>query len=249
MKKLLFGLLFVPCLAHAGTITTAFNPLGTITFSSGTAAAAGVAVDSKTSNGGFGGGSPLTWNMTLSGSNRYLVVSCGYFQTANYVSSVTVGGFQMTQSTGFYDGSVSRGVVMYTYVAPPTGSQSLVATIGAGAGITGNVECIAVSFTGVNQSNPIDTSTANFHIPGGGTNTVTWTTTVDNSMLLDVQSSDIDSIPLVPGAGQTAQLQLNGAANVTGVSTKPTTTAGSQTMTWTSVDTGIQAAIAIRPAP
>lgn len=251
MRKLFLILAALPCFAQAGTITTAFSPLGTITFSTGPLPT-GIFVDSQTAFGGFSGVSPIIWNLTIgSGVNRFLTVSCGTQGASSQVTGVTVGGFTMTLSTSIFDatGGTNRAVQMFTYINPPSGSQSIVASFGGGD--SAGVECNALSFTGVNQSTPIDVSTANFHQPGGGSQAASLTTTIANDLILDVQCSDQDSSPIVVAGGQTQQFQLKsaGGGNVTGSSSKPAPTATSYTMTWTSIDTGIQAAIAIRPAP
>lgn len=252
MKKIL-ALLFLCGTAHAGTITTAFSPLGTITFSSGTAAPSSipVVVDSQTvSPSGTGGSSPMTWNMTIgSGSNRFLAVAC--VADFGIISGVTVNGSAMTRSAAESNcGADPRETSFYTSINPPSGSQAIVATWSGSS--NHGMFCIAKSYTGVNQSSPIDISTGSFNTPGSSTNTVTWTTTVNNDLLMDAASGAdaTGATVIVAGSGQTAYGNFgdSAAGYVGAISTKASTTAGSQTMQWTNITSGCQSAIAIAPA-
>lgn len=253
MKKILFLFLIVPGIASAGTITTAFNPLGTITFSSASITSIPITIDSQTFSPSFtGGSSPLTWNMTIgSGSNRFVAIGCqNAFST---ISGITLNGSALTlQHTQTSPSGDPETTTMWSMVAPPSGSQSIVVSFSGSS--NNGCSCSATSFTGVNQSAPVDISSGAYNTPGSGTNTVTFTTTVKNDMLMDSIVDRQGSTNDIPGSGQTGFNLFSGLGVMSGgISTKSATTAGSYSMTWTGTNSGggnqvCQSAIAIVPA-
>ena len=120
MKKLLLtaGLFFLPWVAHAGTITTSFSPLGTITIASGTAAGGGgtggtyTYIQTARSNANtytntlaFGAGitahSTLIIGCTASKSGNYLAITDNNSNTA-YSTATFINSTNNTVGTGIY---------------------------------------------------------------------------------------------------------------------------------------------------
>jgi hypothetical protein len=203
-----------------------------------------VAIDSQTASVASAGTTPLTWNMTVgSGANRFLVVGC---YSSRIITSVSYAGISMSQLR--VDSGPAFLSYMFTLVNPASGSNAF--SVAYTGGDDTQVLCGATSFTGVNQSSPIDVSTGAYNTPGGGAETVTWTTNIANDMLLDILAYNETANP-TPGASQTLQWRIvSSGQGVSGLgSTKPTTTPGSQTMTWTTTNTAVQSAVAIAPAP
>jgi hypothetical protein len=125
---------------------------------------------------------------TTTGTNPSLTITRGT-SNANYVglvflqngntnteSGCTWGGNAMTQIVDVNDPGVSHNA-WYYMVAPSSGAQTVSCTT------SGNFDMAALTYSGVDQSNPIDTmsgqlyATASATVNNGGTLTVTGTTT------------------------------------------------------------------------
>lgn len=125
----------------------------------------------------------LSWNHTCSGSNRLLVVSVsmGNSPDTSITTSVTYNGVSMTSLTAPVHGnSGTAGYVQLFYlVAPATGTNTVAVTVSTSVdAITGG----SVSFTGVNQSTPLNGTTTN---TGTGTSASVSVTTNTNDMIVD----------------------------------------------------------------
>lgn len=238
MKKLfVLFLLSSPCVA--GTITTNYSPLGTITISSGTAAATNIAFDAQSNSGFVSGGSPLTWNHTLGGSANFIAVGCAT-RISDEVSGVTVGGAAMTKSTDTFSGTAERTFI-FTKASPATGTQSIAAA--TTSGISDRVKCGAVSWSGVSG---VDVSTGTRN-SGGGVQVNTLVTTVANAVLFDVVSDGNTSESITAQSGQ-SQFWSEGTGWTTLGSTRAVTTAASYNLEWQVVNTpSCQSSIAVKP--
>lgn len=257
MKRLFVLALFCPVVAFAanlsiqgGQLTVRGGQLSTLNNIPAVVVTIPV-IDAQTiSPSGTGGGSPLTWSHTISGTNRLMVLGCS--TAFGQISGITVGGNAMTLSTQAIGASDPNAAQIWTLIAPPTGSQSIVATFINSS--NNGVYCAATSFTGANQSTAVDVSTASFNSPGAGTQTATLTTLSANDMLLDV-IEDRQGTGDTVGGGQTAfGTFVNGGVHSGGISTKLVTAPGTYSMTWTTVNAGgggqvIQSVIAIKAAP
>ena len=102
----------------------------------------------------YSGTRTVTFSHTASGTDRIVFVHATANQGCD-ISAPTYGGNTMTLVGSARD-SVGTGLltVLYYYINPPTGSQTVSVTQsgGAGVGIVGS----AISYTGVDQSSPID---------------------------------------------------------------------------------------------
>lgn len=108
---------------------------------------------SATSN--TGSASSLTYSHTCSGVDRILLVQvwCGSNRT---ISSITYNGVSMTELSTLTGGSIGAGerTAVYYLIAPATGANNVVVTLSGATSIASN----SASYTGVDQTNPIDAS-------------------------------------------------------------------------------------------
>ena len=141
-------------------------------------------------------------SFTISGSNRFLYIGCE--EAGQTISSITVNG-SATGITLLHHQSGLSGTFSdqydYYLVAPPTGSVTVAVNVSASS----YNYCGAVSYTGVNQSTPIDVSGIN-----NGTSitslTSTLTTTVANDWLIEYAGIETYDTSVTAGAGTVAVL-------------------------------------------
>ena len=170
-------------LYNTGTTTTKHifahgAPIVTIT----SAASSGIAFNATSTiiHGGFTSG-PTTknWTHTTSGSNRLLVLFADIWQDVGgtgTITSATYNGTSLTKATSTRGGGMASEI---WYLAnPTTGSNTLSVTI---TGATDSIKLAAASFTGANQSSPLDaTSIAS---GWGGNPTASITTVTANDLV------------------------------------------------------------------
>jgi uncharacterized repeat protein (TIGR01451 family) len=169
----------------------------------------------------------LTWSQTVTnGKNRMLLVGINLRQKSLVVSSVTYGGVALTN---LVSSRIQNAVEIWGLVAPPAGTANIVVNW------TGNTDMNGWSgvFTNVNQSSPVGATAGN----GAGPGTPVSVTVNANpgDLVVDSLSTLGNSMPLIPGAGQTVICsEAIGSANPNGAgagSYKSGT--GSTTMSWT----------------
>lgn len=181
---------------------------------------------------------------TVAGTNKLLIVGVSIGDDTA-VSTVTYASQSLTRIRFDEVLSTDRRSELWYLVNPPSGTANVVVTLDK------NEQAIigAISLINVDQSSPIDTNNGGTDPSGTTHPSVSLTTTVDNTLLVDVVST-VDG-PMTPSAYQTerwdlAQDQLAGSA-----STNQTTNEGAYTMSWTNnggVDQWAMSAAAIRPA-
>lgn len=179
--------------------------------------------------------------VTSSGSNRILIVGVNIGSLAA-VSTVTYNGDTMTQIRSEDNGDSAHTSLWYL-VNPDTGTHAVQISLPIVTSVTAG----AVSFTGVNQTSPIDA-----HNGATGTSdtpSVSLTTITDEAWIIDVVGTQ--NGPMTPGTGQTERWDtLQGATSGAG-STEFTSTAGTFSMSWTN-DAGSRnwaiSAAALKPA-
>lgn len=198
-------------------------------------AEAAISFDAASSSQGITNSLTFSHTVTSNGDGKIIVVGVTTMEIT--VSGVTYGGQSLTQVVRA-NGNNADSEIWYL-VDPPTGTNDVVVTLGS----SDEINAGAVSFTGVNQNNPIDASNTN---TGKSKNpSVSVTTTTDNALLLDVVATQQEDLSGKAGAGQTIRWVEDFQNNVEGASsTKETTTAGSFTMQWNlnnSVDWSISA--------
>lgn len=261
--KRLFALLFLCAPVYAGTITTGFNPLGTITFSSSTFVSGPIALDTATySAADATAGATCTWSMNIGNGNttgnRGFFLACAGegSGSADNVSIASVGGRNLNKLKVVNQGLFSAEL-WYT-TATVTGSQtvSVTPTTGNCGGGTSNVECAAYSYVNVNQNTPVDVSTG--AADGSGSFAIISTTatlTGSTDLVLDVVNMNTTGFTLTANTGQTPLTVFKNTNQgfTLGSSEKgPLSVSGNQFMTWTASSIGgsfAQAVVAIQKAP
>lgn len=108
-----------------------------------------VAFDACTNSSGTG--TSLSWSHTCTGSDLVLYVYVGIDAAADFNPSVTYNSVSMTPISEI---TTNRYVAVFRLVNPATGSNTVSVTGLPGGG---DEAAFAVSFTGVNQSDPDDT--------------------------------------------------------------------------------------------
>ena len=186
-----------------------------------------------------GGGTTSTWSHTCTGSDRILFVGVTV-GTGMTVSGVTYNGVSMTQvATLALGGAVFNNGYIFRLVAPATGANNIVVTASADTFIY----AAATSYTGVDQTTPIDVSGTNSTT--GTSLGLSLTTTKDNDWLVGFWyygSSDDD----FTAGSNTLIRQEDAPAGIwyaMAVTNSAQTPAGSKTITLTSANSRLQGVV------
>jgi archaellum component FlaF (FlaF/FlaG flagellin family) len=161
--------------------------------------------------------------VTSSGSNRILIVG---INTANNaaISGVTYDGAALTQIRQDDNGASAHTSLWYL-VDPSTGTNNVHVSLFLLTDVTAG----AVSFTGVDQIDPVD---ADDGATGtSATPTVNLTTTTDESWIIDVVGTPDG--PLTAGDGQIERWQELAGTTSGAESTEFTSSNGTFSMSWT----------------
>lgn len=187
-----------------------------------------IALDATTTQTPTASGS---FNHTCTGSDLALFVIV-HLRTSTSGDSVSVtynGGPMSTAVSVDFAASGSKKCWIFYLANPATGSHAVAYTF------TGAAESVvtAISFTGVNQASPVGGTGSNTTASATSL-TTNITTTAANSWILDAMNEG-GSTPFTPGGGQTQRWGAASTPNgMTGYgSTKTTTTAGSNSTSWT----------------
>lgn len=111
-----------------------------------------IAFDTYTAIANWSSSNPATGLHTCTGTERFLWVT-GFFNSAPSAVSATYNGVSLTQVSFFNDGTGNWQWTGYL-IAPATGSNTLSVTRTGG----GNMSISCSSYTGVDQTTPIDDS-------------------------------------------------------------------------------------------
>ena len=147
------------------------------------------------------------------------------------VTSVTYNGSAMTLvRKDEYHQSASKSTGIYYLANPAIGAHTVHVTW---EGTIYKAVCGAVSFTGVNQTNPINAHAGTAGATGTSLST-SITTTVANTMLFDVVNVRNPSSPSIEGGARTSRWNFINSSRVNGAgSTISHATASQSAMTWT----------------
>jgi len=213
-------------------------------------ALANIAFDAQSSMVQSTTASSISWNHTTgTGSNRLLLVAVGVHKATGLpttVTSVTYDGAALTQvTTAVYTSNPQVRTYVFRLVNPTSGTKTIVVNFaGATLSVAG-----AVTYTGVDQSTPIQTS-----------NTATGSSTAP-SVSVTVTGSGrwvfghlgghrtASAWTITEGAGQTQRWAQTGQL-YKGVGSDKSVSAGSQSMSW-SLDQAasfVASAVVINPA-
>jgi len=217
-----------------------------------TTAAPSIAFDANRSGNNAGGSASVSWSHTTgSGSNRIMLVGVSIRTTTVSVSSIAYGVQSLTFIRADTHASATIRSELWYLVAPSSGTATVTVTLSGTSKAVGG----SSTYTGVNQTSPID-------VNDGTTGT---STSPSRSVTVSTANSWLLGHPAISGSGQTVSLEGSGQTmrwdNVTsggsaasrnrghGSSKGPVGT-GSQTMSWTlsaSADWAVSVA-AFRPA-
>lgn len=187
-----------------------------------------------------------SFSHTCTGSDRLLVVSIRTQISGgtDCVTGVTYNGTSMTRINTIRSETNNERGYLYQLVAPATGSNTVTITTTGGP----NVVSGALSYTGVAQSSPIDTSGSLSQ--GSGTSiSVSVTTTVDNDWLVGYGNGVTGAgSNFTPGANTTERGEYD--RQFTFDSNGPQTPTGSysQNYSWTGSERTFMLVAAIKPS-
>lgn len=179
--------------------------------------------------GSAASGTSATFSLTVSGSNRILIVGVVLRSpnSASGPSSVTYNGVSLTQ-IAVIDISFMN-LSLWRLVNPSTGANNVVVTNGA---TSSNIAATAVSYTGVNQTTPLGTATSN-----SASSASSMSTTVSSNsgeLVVDTGGTkDTTSAIVAAGAGQTQRAATSSNADSNGVAIYASEKAGATSVTMT----------------
>lgn len=177
---------------------------------------------------GAAAGSLTISHTVAAGSDRILIASATW-SSSNTMATVTYGGVAMTAIGTQVDTSSSHHVNLWYLLAPAVGTANIVFTLTSGvASIFGG----GANFTGANQGAP---TTATANSSGSGVRSLNITTTVADTMLVDVFAQANATSTITPDAAQTQIYNINNATvfRRSGASYKAVAGTGTNSMSWT----------------
>ena len=210
-----------------------------------------IAYDSVGSGNNGDGRANITWTHVVgSGPNRFMVIGLAIKTDTVTASSVTVGGQAATLLRSDPRVSEVRGEIWYL-INPDPGSKTVTVTLSGSSKASGG----SISYTGVDQSSPIDNHQGVLY--AGTSPSVSLTTTTANDWLFSNLAISGTATVTAHGVGQVHRFYDIGTGG-SGTSRagdegddKPTTTLGSYTMSWnvSFYSETVAQAVAFKPAP
>ena len=189
--------------------------------------------------------STITLNHTVSsGSNRLLIVTVAIERDDERVTSATYADQAMTFVGTSVDPNLTSRLEVWRLIAPATGTNTVSVTLNASAATV----VAAISFTNVDQTNPIAASQFASG-PGSSDASVSVASAPDQIVLSAIAANDaVNSV--TPFAGQTSRWNVLNAADVIGAGSS-TTGSSTTTMRFTlqSPQPWTMGAFSIRPSP
>jgi hypothetical protein len=184
------------------------------------------------------------WNLNIPAStNRLLVVGVSIRNNASQtVSQVRYDGIALTR-VGFLNNGTSARVEIWRLINPPTGNRQVDVIMSAAASFVGG----AISFSGVDQTTPIEAS--NFASGNSATASVTVTTLRSGAWVVDtLATANANSVAV--GANQTRRWRGGPGTSTRGAGSTETPAAiGNVDMSWAITSQNwAMGAVALRPA-
>jgi len=199
-------------------------------------------------NGTGGTGTSWTYSHTCSGEDRILLVAGrGGGNSGDRVSTITYNGKNLTRiGNSFAIGSSSEMSTLWYIINPDSGSHNVVITLSS----SDYSKWGSVSYTGVDQDNPINVSNTN-SVQNSNSVSVSGMVTKDNSWLVGSVKNSIHQLFAGTGTILTSNLGNEGSrmSDSNGV-----VASGSRSLAYTSSDAGddwgmVLCAIAPVPIP
>lgn len=131
--------------------------------------------------------SSLTFSMTVaSGSDRALLVSFGYYNRSRSATGVTFNGDALTKLRRYDNGSAAATSEIWYLAAPDVGTYNVVITLDAATGSGVEFVGTALSFTGVDQTTPLEADNGGTVVTGAHTaHSGSVTTVTANAWVVD----------------------------------------------------------------
>lgn len=203
---------------------------------------AALAIDAV-SSGAANGVTSLTYSHTVSGSDRLLIVWVSWYHTIAFITGVTYNGVAMTEIPSGSANSSNYQIAGYYLVSPALGTNNVVinfsqSIFGTGAG--------SLSFTGVDQTNPLGTAVA----ATGGTSTPSVTVSANAGEIVSDGLCIIHNGTLTVGGGQTQQWNAIDSGGNIKYAGSTEAGAASTTMSWSNSTAQLwaQGAVPVKPA-
>ena len=170
----------------------------------------------------------ISWSHTCSGIDRILLVGMSLSSQANTVSSITYDGVDLTKIRETVNAGDNIASLWYL-VAPATGSNTITAIMNSSMLVSFGM---AVSLTGVDQTNPIENDNGTTADAASSVST-TVTSKTDGAWIVDVVTKESAIGVLTVGSGQTQRQNTNGTSIDVGMSTvNGKSPAGDEAMDW-----------------
>lgn len=231
--------------SQSGTLTSTSTNHGGIAFSIKPATVRAVTFGGAASSNFGAGSSTQSLALTIAGSNPGLLVAFSYNNVAS-TNSCTWNGTSMTSVTKLANVN-ARSLELFYLDAPAVGSYNVVLTF-SGASVEGTLN--AVYYNGVAQSGFVEANGTTSQATNVASVNVSVTSATDNAWIFAAVTNR-ETSTWTPTSGINRYHNPTGSGGVGTVGTElPTTTAGSQTITWNMSpnDSGPIIAVSMKPA-
>ena len=190
--------------------------------------------EDATSSATASSSSSLTFSHTCTGSERLLLVAVSHvviFDDVPGTQSVTYNGVSMTSiaSTNISTGFGRVLTQLFRLVAPATGAHDIVVTFSKTAYL--GPTC-AISYTGVDQTTPVDTGSTDNDATGGTSIVIS---SASGDLVLDCYGLGVSNVSEAVGADQTVEVSTDTGMGLY-ISSEPG--GASITMSWSNTDNG-----------
>jgi len=197
----------------------------------------------------------LTWQHTCTGSDRILIVAVAR-RADGLVYGITYHGVPLTKiRSETVTNPAIMTVELWRLVNPDTGGawDIVVDWVAAGSGHDASNHHVgaSVSFTGVDQSYPIDAQNGEVGSSSGATTSIDVLTVADNAWVIDALAHFGNNVTAnSPSTSRSDRDSIGPGSDCFGVSTYgPKTPAGTVSMGWNTDDNGYtHIAVSLKPA-
>ncbi len=198
-----------------------------------------IAKDVATSAQAGGSQSSISWSHTVAaGLNLILVVETSILEDVA-VSNIKYNNVALTKIRNDSVGANKARTEIWYLVNPSTGSNTVAVTLASTLSASHGITAGAISFSGVDQTNPIDANTGNTDAVGSSSISDSITTVANNAWIVDVHASgSTDPTAPIPTSPQTQDWAFASSTGSTdpgagGSDRGPITPPASTAMAWT----------------
>jgi len=187
-----------------------------------------------------GSATSVSWDHTVSGSNRALVVFVYNDDATDKVTGVTYNSVAMTR-VGVQSNASGQTVYGYLLLNPATGTHTVAVSASSGSNQLGG---ISASYTGVKQSGQPDSSNTGGSGSTGSTFSISTTVVESDSLLVGAQRNQTDNHPS-PSGSETERGWVN---TMTAIDLFPVNS-GSRSLSWDTSVGAIYSGVVMSLAP